>query len=66
MCPNCNRSSLCGCNSCTTRRKGTMPRQRTHTYVQGGEMMKCPYCRVTSHPDAWLDQEMKNEKEKAL
>jgi len=26
-------------------------------YVAGGEIPKCPYCRVGSHPDEWLHAE---------
>jgi hypothetical protein len=56
-CPKCGKHSLCGCKSCKDRRKGTMPMLRTTYYVEGGEIPKCPYCRVGSHPDEWLRAE---------
>jgi hypothetical protein len=66
MCPNCNKESLCSCRSCKQRRSGTMPRIRTHSFKSNPDGIKCPYCRVTRHPDQWLDAEWKAMKENEL
>lgn len=61
-CPTCNKTSLCGCGSCKRRRVNLMPLRRTHQWTGGGELMKCPYCRHSFHPDVILDLEYKNYK----
>jgi hypothetical protein len=66
MCPNCGKFSLCGCGSCSHGRKGSLPRLRTQSYKSEPDGIKCPYCRVTLHPDQWLDAEWEAMKEKEL
>lgn len=56
MCPNCNKKSRCGCGSCRPRYKGRMSPLRP--YIPKGDFIKCPYCRVESSCDKWLDKEM--------
>ena len=56
-CPKCKKSSACGCNSCKERcTDSTIIRHELGT-EEGWDFIKCPYCGVKSHPDAWLDSE---------
>lgn len=62
-CPYCKKPSLCGCKSCKNR-NGKYPRLRKDSFVENGEIYKCPYCRKKSHPDEILDFEwqLRNDK----
>lgn len=57
MCPNCKKSSRCGCKSCQDRNKGRLLLLRPQKLK--GDTIKCPYCRVTFSYDAWLDEEFR-------
>lgn len=48
-CQNCKKYSACGCKSCH-KRKGM---QNIRTENMNGEVIKCPYCRVTMSIDSW-------------
>ena len=59
-CPNCGKQSKCGCKYCVERNGFDA---ETETFDETGELIICPYCKVASHPDHWLDAEMKQIRE---
>ena len=38
-----------------------MPRLRTESSAFNGEGIKCPYCRVSNHYDAWEMEDYKRK-----
>jgi NMD protein affecting ribosome stability and mRNA decay len=62
-CPNCGKQSKCGCKSCIERNGFDA---ETETFDETGELIICPFCKVASHPDHWLDTEVAEMKTVAL
>jgi hypothetical protein len=53
-CPNCKKESKCGCKSCIERNGFD---EETETFDETGELIICPFCKVGSSENAWLDAE---------
>lgn len=56
-CPNCNKESACGCNSC---RKNKIDIKRF--YFVNGDFIKCPHCGSIKHVEEWENYYYKNNR----